>query len=181
MQINIVHEALPGAWLLRPTIFQDLRGCFVKTYHSEVFASLGLTFAPREEFFSKSARGVIRGMHFQAPPHDCDRLVYCIHGRILDVILDLRGGSPTFGKSASAELSAENRLLLLIPKGFAHGFLSLEDNSTTVYLAGSMHVPSHDQGILWNSFGFAWPVTNPVLSVRDETLVDFKEWATPFT
>ena len=96
-------------------------------------------------------------MHFQLPPHDHDKLVYCIRGRVMDVLLDLRKSSPTYGRSFGNEISANNHLMLYIPKGVAHGFLSLEDDSVLVYKTTTIHFPSHDAGVRWDSFGYTWP------------------------
>ena len=178
--MKIDSEPLSGAWVLCPKIFLDQRGSFVKIYNSDLFTSLGLSFAPHEEYFSSSARGVIRGMHFQRPPHDHQKLVYCVSGRVLDVILDLRKNSPTYGRSTAVDLSEKNRRLFLISKGFAHGFLALEENSTMVYLTSTGHAPSHDSGVRWDSFGFAWPEENPIVSQRDGSLVPLRDLSSPF-
>src|SRR5438105_4784151 len=123
----------PGLLLLRPRIFQDQRGIFVKTFRTDQFRELGIAFEPREEFYSISARDVLRGMHFQLPPAAHAKLVYCANGSVLDVVLDMRRSSSTFGKTFSCVLDEKNRDLLFIPAGFAHGFLALEDNSLMVY------------------------------------------------
>ena len=174
---SLVESELLGLKTLRPRVFQDQRGTFVKTFHAGLFESLGLVFAPKEEFFSISHRNVLRGMHFQLPPADHAKVVYCIVGRVLDVVVDLRQGSRTFGRCHAGELSAENRWVLFIPTGFAHGFLSLEDNTTMIYQTSSVHSPAHDVGIRWDSIGFNWPVQNPIMSDRDQqfpALADFK-------
>lgn len=175
-----ISQPLQGAHLLQPKTFTDQRGEFVKTFHAVMFDALGIPFTPAEEFFSTSGRHVLRGMHFQLPPHEHAKLVYCIAGRVLDVLLDLRKASPTFGRSASMELSHTNRLLLYIPPGLAHGFLSLEDDSIMVYHTSTVHAPSHDAGIHWNSFGFAWPVAQPVTSARDAGFPRFNDFTSPF-
>ncbi len=172
---------LPGAFLLEPPIFKDARGSFVKTYHAGKFAEFGVAPHFVEEFFSASARNVVRGMHFQNPPQDQAKLVYCIQGRVLDVLLDLRRGSPAFGQAVSRELSAENRLMFYIPTGIAHGFLSLEDDSVMVYKTTTVHSPAHDAGLRWDSFGFNWPLAGPPLvSERDAKFPAWSEFTTPF-
>jgi len=178
--MEIKSEPLPGARVLAPRVFQDQRGDFVKTFHEPDFAALKINFQPREEFFSTSKRGVLRGMHFQLPPHDHDKLVYCVRGAALDVIVDLRRASPAFGKCASVELSAENRLLFFIPKGFAHGFLALRDDTVMIYKTSTVHAPAHDAGIRWDSFGFHWPEKNPVLSERDRSFPAVADFNSPF-
>jgi dTDP-4-dehydrorhamnose 3,5-epimerase len=178
--MKIESEPLPSAFVLCPRVYQDHRGLFVKPYNVEVFGSLGLSFFPKEEFYSISSRGVLRGMHFQVPPYDHDKVVYCINGHVLDVILDMRQSSPTYGKSAAIELSGQNRRVFWIPKGFAHGFLSLDEGSTLVYLTSTPYSSEHDRGVHWNSFNFAWPIGDYIVSSRDACLPDFKGWSNPF-
>lgn len=175
-----IRQPLPGVHLLQPKIVTDGRGDFVKTYHTGLFAELGIDFVPVEEFFSTSKRGVIRGMHFQVPHHDHAKLVYCVRGRVLDVLLDLRKASPTFGQATSAELSRANSHIFYIPAGIAHGFLSLEDDSVMVYKTTTVHQPDHDAGIRWDSFGFDWGAATPILSVRDAALPRLQEFVSPF-
>jgi dTDP-4-dehydrorhamnose 3,5-epimerase len=171
---------LPGVRLLEPRLFRDERGTFVKIYHEEAFSSMGVHFAWREEYYSISQRGVLRGMHFQVPPAEHSKLIYCSRGRVLDVLLDLRLDSATFARSAGLELSAANRRVLFIPSGLAHGFLSLEDDSTLVYKTSTVHSPEHDAGIRWDSFGFNWDVTAPVLSTRDVAFPSMSDFKSPF-
>jgi dTDP-4-dehydrorhamnose 3,5-epimerase len=120
--IEVLDQILLGVQLLAPRASQDARGEFVKTFHASAFAELGLDFAPVEESFSTSHRGVLRGMHFQLPPHDHAKLVYCIAGRVTDVVLDLRRQSSEFGRYASAELSKANRRMLFIPPAWRTAF-----------------------------------------------------------
>jgi dTDP-4-dehydrorhamnose 3,5-epimerase len=154
--MTLFSEPLPGVKVLRPFVFEDARGNFVKPFHENQLAAHGICITVREEFFSTSAAGVLRGMHFQTPPHSHQKLVYCITGSVVDVILDLRKNSPTFGQSAGFELSAANRHIVHIPAGFAHGFYSIEDNSCLIYKTNAVHAPANDGGILWDSFGFQW-------------------------
>ena len=174
-----ISQPLPGVHLLQPKVFADQRGEFVKTFHSGIFADLGISFAPVEEFFSISRKDVVRGMHFQLPPHDHAKLVYCIAGAVLDVLLDLRKASPSFGRSILVDLSGANRRLLVIPPGLAHGFLALEDESIMVYQTSSVYAPAHDSGIHWDSFGFAWPIAKPITSTRDEALPRLADYVSP--
>jgi dTDP-4-dehydrorhamnose 3,5-epimerase/CDP-3, 6-dideoxy-D-glycero-D-glycero-4-hexulose-5-epimerase len=171
---------LPGVLVLQPNVFSDHRGVFVKTYHENLFRELGASFQPKEEFFSVSKKDVVRGMHFQLPPAAHDKLVYCPVGSVLDVVLDLRRSLPTYGRFITRELSATNHEMLFIPVGCAHGFVALEDNTFMVYQTSTVHSPAHDAGILWGSFGFNWPVKNPVLSERDSRFPKFGEFQSPF-
>ena len=169
-----------GLFVLQPRIFTDPRGSFVKTFHAGLFSELGIPFSPREEFFSVSTKNVLRGMHFQTPPAAHSKLVYCATGRVLDVVLDLRQNSPTRGQTVSRELSAANREMLFIPVGFAHGFLSLEDNTMMVYQTDTVHAPANDAGVAWHSFGFNWPVGSPIVSERDGKFPAWPEFQSPF-
>lgn len=181
--MQLIDEPLPGVKILRPFVFEDARGNFVKPFHEGQLAAWGISLHVREEFFSTSATGVLRGMHFQIPPNAHQKLVYCITGRVLDVLLDLRKDSPTFGKSTSFELSAANRHVVYIPVGFAHGFLSLEDNSCLVYKTDAVHAPESDRGILWNSFGFEWPIppgSESAISARDIAHPALEQFDNPF-
>lgn len=172
---------MPGLLLMQAFQHHDPRGEFVKTYNAEAFERLELSFAPREIVFSVSARRVVRGMHFQLPPDDHRKYVGCPVGAILDVVLDLRTDSPTFGKSAGFRLDARNRHQLMIPRGFAHGFLALEDNSLVSYCTDTGHAPASDAGIRWDSFGFDWAVEDPVISDKDHNLPAFADFRSPFT
>lgn len=173
--MKIVSEFLPGTFLLEPARFDDLRGHFIKTYHESDWKVLGLPFKMEEEFFSVSRKNVIRGMHFQIPPHDHEKVVYCMAGSVLDVLLDLRPGSG-FGRIASTVLSMENRNILYIPKGIAHGFLALEDETLMMYKTSTMHSPQYDRGIRWDSFGYEWGIDAPIISARDENHPSFSDF-----
>ncbi len=173
------EELLPDTWLYRLPRFEDLRGSFVKTYLRSEFARQGVQFDFAEEFYSSSRKDVIRGMHFQLPPHDHVKLVYCPAGAVLDVLLDLRAG-PGYGKLASVELSEQNPGLVLIPRGVAHGFRSLSNDSVMVYKTSTEHVPTHDAGVHWDSFGFDWECAAPILSDRDLGHGAFSQLSSPF-
>jgi dTDP-4-dehydrorhamnose 3,5-epimerase len=177
--MKIIDEILPDCFLIEPESFVDLRGEFIKTYEINVFRVLRLNFDIKEEFYSISRKNVIRGMHFQRPPHDHEKLVYCTSGLVTDVVLDLRTGSK-YGKFASVELSSDNRLMLFVPKGVAHGFVVRTDNAQMVYKTSSVHVPEADSGIHWDSFGFNWNTDTPILSVRDQGHQDFATYQSVF-
>jgi dTDP-4-dehydrorhamnose 3,5-epimerase len=133
-----------------------------------------------EQYFTLSHAGVLRGMHLQLPPHQHGKLVTCLSGRILDVLLDLRRASPTCGNSLGIELSPERGQALYLPAGIAHGFLSLEDNSGVLYGTTSVHDPHCDTGVRWDSFGFVWPVNEPLISARDAALPALAAFDSPF-
>jgi dTDP-4-dehydrorhamnose 3,5-epimerase len=171
---------LPGLRLIQPRQFSDLRGSFVKTFQQDLLLQNGIDFTPREEYFSISEAGVLRGMHFQAPPAAYGKMVYCLRGRIHDVALDLREGSPTYGQIWSGELDDKTRAILYLPPGIAHGFYSPEGGGIVVYSVSETHQPALDLGIRWDSFGHNWPCQNPILSERDRKFPLLAEFSTPF-
>ncbi len=173
------REILPGAWHLRLKRFVDARGSFVKTYARSVFAAQGVAIELLEEFYSISHRDVIRGLHFQLPPHNHAKLVYCPVGAVLDVLVDLRRG-PGQGQVRSVELRGDEPSVLLIPSGIAHGFRALRDDSLMVYKTTTEHAPSHDAGIRWDSIGFDWGATAPIVSARDSAHPALADFDSPF-
>jgi len=158
---------------------KDERGDFVKTYNAEKIQETGLNIFFKESYYSKSVKNVIRGMHFQSPPYDHEKLVYVTEGKIIDVVLDLRNGSASYGKYTVIQLDEFERSVL-IPKGCAHGFLTLTDSATVVYMVSSVYNSKADNGILWNSFGFDWKVDKPILSERDRSFIQFTHFESPF-
>lgn len=178
--MKIIRELLPGVLLISPDLFEDFRGQFVKVFHAPSFLmQLGINFHVDEEFYSLSKKGVIRGMHFQLPPDAHDKIVYCIRGSVLDVVLDLRKGR-NYGHFASVVLSDINQNILYIPKGVAHGFLSQADSSIMIYKTSTVHSINNDAGVLWNSFGFSWGIKDPIISQRDKGHVEFDVFGSPF-
>src|SRR5271165_3930359 len=162
--------ALPK--LIRPRRFGDDRGWFSETYHSDKYRALGVSVAFVQDNHSLSrAPWVLRGLHFQTPPHAQDKLVRCLKGRIWDVAVDVRQGSPTFGRWVAAELSEENGCQLFVPVGFAHGFLTLTPDTEVAYKVSAPYSPDCDGGLIWNdpSLNVGWPLDghSPVLSDKD--------------
>ncbi len=145
----------------------DARGAFVKTFHATDFKKGGIDFNMQESFYSTSVQNVIRGMHFHTGEMAHDKIIFCTAGHILDVALDIRKGSATYGQYVSAELSFENNNALYIPKGFAHGFCTLSASATTFYLVSGVYSAAHDAGVRYDSFGMVWPTVTPILSDRD--------------
>jgi dTDP-4-dehydrorhamnose 3,5-epimerase len=178
--MELERTDIPDCYVVHAKVMNDDRGSFVKTFHMPRFAELGLRSDWAEEYFSVSACGVIRGMHFQTPPHEHAKLVFCLVGEVLDVVVDLRKGSPTQGVARGFTLSAQNGRGLYIPAGCAHGFLSMSDESGMYYKVTSVHAPQHDAGIAWNSVDFDWNITDPVLSPRDQTHPRLQDYASPF-
>jgi dTDP-4-dehydrorhamnose 3,5-epimerase len=178
--MKLVETAIHGLKILEPKIFEDERGRFIKTYTETFFQSNGLDIAIKESYYSLSHKNVIRGMHFQTPPHDHIKIVYVAFGKILDVVLDLRKNSPSYGNFFTIELSDTNGKILIIPKGLAHGFKSLQDNTNVTYMQTTEYAPLNDHGIRYDSFGFDWGIDNPTISDRDKSFVSFEAFDSPF-
>lgn len=172
--------SIPGCYEITPQIFRDHRGLFVKTFHAELFASHGLNTAYTEEFYSLSHHGVLRGLHFQLPPKDLVKLVYAASGVVLDVLVDLRVGSPAYGRYAVCELSAEKGNMVYVPSGIAHGFYALSEQVLMMYKVSAVYSAEHDTGILWDSLDIPWPDMSPVISERDSSFVRFEDFTSPF-
>ena len=177
---EIKSSKIDGCYELTSNIFDDCRGSFVKVFHEDAFAKVGLESKFAEEYYSTSRKGVIRGLHFQVPPEDHVKLVYCISGSAFDVVVDLRVGSPTFGNHEVFSLRSDLANMIYIPKGMAHGFCSLSESTTLVYKTSTVYSPTCDSGILWNSVDIDWPEIFPVLSDRDKSFPDFKSFISPF-
>ena len=171
--------------LIEPRRFGDARGWFTEVYSVPAFATRGITCTFVQDNHSLSVPAfTLRGLHFQTPPRGQDKLMRCIRGRIFDVAVDVRAGSPTYGEWVGTELSAENGHQLFIPIGFAHGFLTLEPDCEVVYKVSDYYAPECDGGIRWDSpeIGIDWPVpgSGPVLSDKDKVLPTLSEFDSPF-
>src|SRR5690606_14278359 len=151
-----------------------------KLFHSDTFQLSGLKFSIQEVLLSSSAKNVLRGMHFQSWPKSTAKLVACLSGEIFDGVVDLRKQSPTYLKTYTTRLSEHDPTMIFIPEGLAHGFYSFQENSTVLYLTSGVFSPEHDAGILWDSVGIDWPVTDPIISERDQMLVPLHEFVNPF-
>lgn len=180
MNVTINKTAIPGCFELIPRVHTDERGTFVKTFHEPEFKTLGLETEFKEEYFSVSKKGVLRGLHFQKPPHDHVKMVYCVEGRVFDAVLDLRRNSSTYGQYASFELSAEKANMLYLPKGVAHGFYALDERVIMMYKVSTVYSKDHDSGVLWHSAGIKWPSVSPIISPRDASFPAFSEKADYF-
>lgn len=178
--MRIIETKIEGLEFLEPIVFEDPRGKFIKTFNDDFFKENGLDIEIKETYYSISHKDVIRGMHFQTPPHDHLKLVYVPSGKIIDVVLDIRKGSPTYGKFFEIELSSDNARVLIIPKGLAHGFKSLEDNTNVTYMQTSSYAPECDRGIRYDSFSYDWNITIPKISDRDKEFKKFCDFDSPF-
>lgn len=179
--MKIIKTPFEGLLVLETMYFCDERGGFQKLFNYDFFAENGLATDFKEFYYSANKKGVRRGMHFQIPPHDHVKVVYVSMGRIQDVVVDIRKSSPTFGKCFSIELDGNSARYLYIPKGFAHGFLSLEDNTIVNYAQTTCYNKACDCGIDQDSIGFDWDMKDVIVSERDLTFPELKDFETPFT
>ena len=181
--MEVKDTEIPGVKLVVPRIFRDGRGYFVETYNAERYKAAGIMADFVQDNESCSSKGVVRGLHWQAAPHTQAKLVRVIRGAVWDVAVDIRKGSPTFGRSVCATLTAENGLQLYIPRGFAHGFIVLEDNTLFSYKCDNFYCPAADRGLLFNdpSLGIKWPDIGIELNLsekdkRHPCLADIEPW-----
>lgn len=162
-----LHELpLKGAFIIENFFHKDSRGKFIKLFNDELFKCNGIEFFPKEIYYSVSKKDVIRGMHFQKLPFEHAKLIYIVSGAIIDVILDIRNNSQTFGKFYEIKIESDKNALY-IPIGFAHGFKSLMDNTIVVYNQTSCYDRNSDDGIRWDSFNYDWNIKTPIISERD--------------
>ena len=170
--------------LIKPVRHGDARGWFTEVYSEKAFAARGIDVRFVQDNHSLSVPAfTLRGLHFQTPPHGQAKLVRCIRGRILDVAVDVRAGSPTYGQHVAAELTAENGHQLYVPVGFAHAFLTLEPECEVTYKVSDIYAPQCDGGIRWDSVGIDWPLPNgavPELSGKDALLPSLADFNSPF-
>ncbi|MDO9231790.1 MAG: dTDP-4-dehydrorhamnose 3,5-epimerase [bacterium] len=181
--MEFIKTTLKDAYIIKPQVFGDNRGFFLESYSKKKFKKEGIGAEFVQDNHSKSEKkGTLRGLHFQIPPYTQAKLIRVVSGKILDVIVDLRRDSETFGKWEVFELSAENFQILFVPQGFAHGFMTLEDNTEVLYKADNFYEPSHEGGIAWNDpdLKINWPLENPILSERDTKWPNLKNLDNPF-
>lgn len=174
--MKFTSTPLPGVLLIEPDVFADERGFFMETYHAERFRAAGIDAPFVQDNHSRSARGVLRGLHYQEPNAQ-GKLVRCTRGALFDVAVDIRVGSPTFARWFGAELTESNRRMLWIPPGFAHGFCALEEESDLVYKCTVLYSRADDRAILWNDpdIAIAWPLASPRLSEKDAAAPRLKD------
>lgn len=178
--MKVVPTAIPEIRLFKPTIHRDGRGLFVESFRQDLFnQATGTNYEFIQDNHSRSSKGVLRGLHYQLPPHAQGKLVRVISGAVFDVAVDIRRSSPTFGQWVGAELSAENHHQLWIPPGFAHGFVVLSDTADLVYKTTAYYAPESDRGLLWNDpdIAIAWPQLDIAfsLSEKDQHQPAFKQ------
>ncbi|HTK36756.1 MAG TPA: dTDP-4-dehydrorhamnose 3,5-epimerase [Caulobacteraceae bacterium] len=179
----VTPQAIPDVLLIEPKRFGDERGFFSETYSAKVLTGAGFTSAFVQDNHSRSPkRGTVRGLHFQAPPFAQDKLLRVTRGAILDVAVDIRRGSPTYGKAVAVELSAENWRQLLVPKGFAHGFQTLTEDCEVLYKVTDYYAPEAEAGLLWSdpALGIVWPGLEAVINDRDAAWPALAGFDSPF-
>jgi len=185
-KFKIIETSIEGLYIIEPTVFGDNRGFFMESYNKREFEKIGLDMNFVQDNHSRSKKGVLRGLHFQRK-HPQGKLVRVIRGKVFDVAVDLRKGSPTFGKWYGIILSDENHLMFYIPEGFAHGFLVLSEEADFFYKCTDFYYPEYDAGIIWNDpdIGIKWPfeeygIKEPILSEKDSKLPRLRDIEIPF-
>ncbi len=180
--MEITTTPLAGLLVIKPKVIYDTRGYFFEPYNKQRYADAGINLEFVQDNQSMSNLGAVRGLHFQAPPFEQGKLVRVVTGAVLDVVVDIRKTSPTYGQHYSVILSAENFIQFWIPPGFAHGFATLKDNTIFEYKCSNLYNKQSEGGILWNDFELAidWQTTNPIVSEKDMTLPKLKDFVSPF-
>ncbi len=178
--MKIDQTKIEGLKVITLDRFNDERGSLTVIYDKKSLDQIGFLKNFNQNYYSISKKNVIRGMHFQIPPEDHAKFVYVTRGKILDVILDIRKNSPTYGQYATVELSSENHVAVFIPRGCAHGFLAKEDDSCVIYLQETMRSPENEAGIRFDSFELDWGLKEPIISSRDLSLPAFNSYNSPF-
>jgi dTDP-4-dehydrorhamnose 3,5-epimerase len=182
--MKFIKSTITGVYIIEPSVFGDNRGYFLESFNLEKFEEKVSKINFIQDNESKSSRGVLRGLHFQKPPYDQAKLVRCIEGRVMDVAVDIRKGSPTYGKHVAIELSGDNKKQLFVPRGFAHGFSVLSETAIFAYKVDNTYAPEYDFGIRWNDedLNIDWGLTEEEvkLSAKDKNLTFFKYLDSPF-
>jgi dTDP-4-dehydrorhamnose 3,5-epimerase len=182
--MKFIKTEIPDVYIIEPSVFGDNRGYFLESFNLEKFEENVYPIKFVQDNESKSSKGVLRGMHFQKPPFDQAKLVRCIEGSVMDVAVDIRKGSPTYGKHVAVELSGKNKRQLFVPRGFAHGFSVLSDFAVFAYKVDNSYVPESDSGIMYDDkdLNIDWGLNEKEvqLSARDKNLTSFKDLNSPF-
>lgn len=180
--MEIIKTELEGAFLIKHDVFGDSRGFFMETHNQQKFLEFGIADVFVQDNLSRSKRGVVRGLHFQLPPYNQAKLVRVITGSVLDIIVDLRKDSKTYGKYIKVELSEENKLSLYVPPSFAHGFSCLKDDTIFSYKCSNYYHKESERTIQWNDsiLNIDWEIDNPVISDKDKVGLSFENFESPF-
>lgn len=183
--MKFIKTKIEGLTIIEPTVFEDTRGYFLESYNENKFEEVVGKTSFLQDNESKSSKGVLRGLHFQKPPFDQAKLVRCIEGEVLDVAVDIRKNSKTYGEHVAVLLSGENKRQLFVPRGFAHGFVVLSDSAIFAYKVDNTYAPNYDAGIRWNDkeLNIQWGIEDSELLVseKDSKLLFFSEFESPFT
>ena len=168
--MKVEKTRIDDVWIFKPSVFEDERGLFIETFKRSEFKEVGIEEDFVQDSYSRTCKNVLRGLHYQNNPKAMGKLITCIHGKVFDVAVDIRKGSPTFGKWVGVELSEKNRHIVYIPPGFAHGFVALSERADLLYKMTEEYSKEHDRGILWNDpdINIQWPVKEPLLSEKDK-------------
>lgn len=180
--MEVIETHIKGLLIIKPKVFADTRGYFFESYNENVFKQNNISVNFMQDNQSLSHTGVLRGLHFQAPPYDQGKLVRVITGAVLDVAVDIRKNSPTYGQHIALELTEDNKTMFYIPPGFAHGFLTLRDNTIFSYKCTNVYHKDSEGCVLWNDtdLNINWNVANPILSEKDLIGTPFKNFTSPF-
>lgn len=181
--MEIIETGFKDLLLIKPQVFGDQRGYFLESFNEKKFKALtGIDVNFVQDNESLSQANVVRGLHFQKPPYAQDKLVRVVNGAVLDVVVDLRKSEPTYGKSYAIELNEDNKWQLFVPKGFAHGFATLTDDTRFLYKCSEFYAPESEDSILWNdkAFNIDWRVEDPILSEKDKKGRNFEGFVSPF-
>ncbi len=180
--MEVIETKIKDLLIIKPRVFADARGYFFESYNETVFKQNGINANFVQDNQSLSNTGVLRGLHFQAPPFEQGKLVRVITGAVLDVAVDIRKNSPTYGEFVAMELTEENKTMFYIPPGFAHGFLTLRDNTIFSYKCTNVYNKASEGCVLWNDkdININWNVSNPILSEKDLVGTPLKEFTSPF-
>ena len=180
--MEVLETHIKDLLIIKPKVFEDARGYFFESYNEDVFKRSGINLSFIQDNQSLSNAGVLRGLHFQAPPFAQGKLVRVITGAVLDVAVDIRKNSPTYGQNVTIELNEENKTMFYIPPGFAHGFLTLRDNTIFSYKCTNLYNKASEGTVLWNDkdINIDWNIENPILSEKDLVGTPFKEFVSPF-
>ncbi|MEX0966698.1 MAG: dTDP-4-dehydrorhamnose 3,5-epimerase [Bacteroidia bacterium] len=181
--MEIQTTNLPGVLLIKANVFQDNRGYFFESFNARLFREAGLPTEFVQDNQSKSVKNTLRGLHFQAPPHAQGKLVRVIRGKVYDIVVDIRKSSDTYGQYYGTELSESNFHQLWIPEGFAHGFLTLEDDTIFAYKCTDFYNSASERGLMWNDkdLNIDWGAANPIISEKDKKNPLFKDFDSPFS
>jgi dTDP-4-dehydrorhamnose 3,5-epimerase len=180
MSFTIKESFIPGCFEIEYNRLTDKRGYFTKTFNVELFKEAKIKMEIAEEYFTFSCKHVFRGLHFQLPPMDLDKIVYCVDGKVNDYVIDLRLGSPSYGKHASFELNGDNPKAIFIPSGLAHGFHVISDSALMQYKVSTIFDKDCDTGISYLSFPFSKEICDPIISERDQKFVTLENFNSPF-